>query len=413
MTPEAKTTIAARRKESATGAKRKAGTYRKRGDSWEVRVFTGRRADGRRLSVTRSVKGDETDAQLALAALISEVKGRNYVEPTKLTLGEYMAKWLATVKSSRRQTTWESYSWINDSYIKPILGDTKLTDVRPLHVQDLYSRLQSERELSGRTVRYTHSILKAAFNQAIKWGEVAANPAAGVTLPRKVDREMRVFGPGEAQGFLAACQPDTCGVALMVALSTGMRPGEYLGLRWADIDLERGEVRVRHSLVWRKGVRCKRLSENRSSDILQEPAWRLTEPKTTKSRRTIPLPAPMVAVLSEHRKRQLEMRLAAGAAWQQHDFVFTMQHGTPVRLRYLDKYHFKPTLKRAGLPAVRAYDLRHSYATLLLAAGVNIKEISTLLGHASIALTLDVYSHLLPGQLETATAKLGHLFAAA
>jgi len=173
-----------------------------------------------------------------------------------------------------------------------------------------------------------------------------------------------------------------------------MRPCEYLGLHWSDVDLDRGQVTVTHSLTWGKSE-----------------GWSLTEPKTPRSKRTIPLPASMTRLLVDHRRRQNEARLKAGKKYKNHGFVFAMEFGAPVRLRYLDRYHFKPTLKRAELPAtMRVYDLRHSSATLLLAVGENVKVISERLGHASVTLTLDVYSHVLPGQQEAASAKLERLF---
>jgi integrase len=376
-------------------ATRTAGQIIKRGDNWQVRIFTGAGPDGRREYVNRTIKGTKKDAQTYLSATLSAISTGTFARPSPLTLSDYLDKWLSASKARVRPTTLTSYKYLIDSYIKPHIGTMRLSDLRSLHVQALYAKLQDELKLGPRSIKYTHSVLSGALKQAIKWNMLAVNPALGVTLPRQVRHDMQSLTPEQAQAFLAACERDTCGVALMLALSTGMRPCEYLGLQWSDVDLERGQVTVTHSLTRGKGE-----------------GWTLTEPKTPRSRRTIPLPASMTRLLIDHRRQQNEARLKAGKGYENHGFVFAMPHGAPVRLRYLDRYHYKPTLKRAGLLAtMRVYDLRHSSATLLLASGENVKVISERLGHASVTLTLDVYSHVLPGQQEAASAKLERLFA--
>jgi integrase len=173
-----------------------------------------------------------------------------------------------------------------------------------------------------------------------------------------------------------------------------MRPEEYLGLRWVDVDFVKATVVVKRALVWRtKGG-----------------GWYFTEPKTSRSRRTIPLPSSMIRCLVQHKRRQSEERLKLGSEWQDHDLVFTTGLGTPLNISNLTRKHFKPALERAGLPkTIRLYDLRHTCATLLLGAGENPKVVSERLGHASIILTLDVYSHVLPDMQRAATDKLENL----
>ena len=170
-----------------------------------------------------------------------------------------------------------------------------------------------------------------------------------------------------------------------------MRPEEYLALQWQDVDFNRGVVTVRRALVWpRKGA-----------------GWTFTEPKTARSRRSIPLPASVTAALASHKRQQAAERLKAGAEYQNHDLVFASQEGTPIMMRNLLRRHFKPILKRAKLPdTFRLYDLRHSCATLLLAANEHPKVVSERLGHASVTLTLDTYSHVLPTMQQAATEKL-------
>ena len=173
-----------------------------------------------------------------------------------------------------------------------------------------------------------------------------------------------------------------------------MRPEEYLGLQWKDVELEKGTVTVQRTLVWRR----------------KGGGWYFSEPKTARSRRTIPLPVSLVQRMREHRRKQAEQRLKASPKYHNNDLVFATAEGSPLMPRNLLSRHFKPTLKRAELPnSIRLYDLRHSCATLLLAAGENPKVVSERLGHAGITMTLDVYSHVLPSMQQAAAERLERL----
>lgn len=219
------------------------------------------------------------------------------------------------------------------------------------------------------------------------------NPCDVVELPRQVRREMRALAPDAAARFLEAAREDRFGVLFAFALTTGMRPEEYLGLQWKDVDLEKGAATVCRTVVWRAGG-----------------GWYFGEPKTSRSRRTIPLPASLVRQLAAYRRGQAAVRLKAGAEYQNNDLVFATSDGTPLMLRNLIRRHFRPTLLRAKLPTdLRLYDLRHSCATLLLAANEHPKVVSERLGHASITLTLDTYSHVLPSMQQAASDKLESL----
>ena len=251
------------------------------------------------------------------------------------------------------------------------------------------------RGLSARSVRYIHAVLSSAFKQAVRWHMLARNPCEAVELPRMAQREMQAFSPEEATRFLKAAAEDKHAVLFTFALATGMRSEEYLALRWSDVDLQKGTATVVRTLIWRKGGE-----------------WYFGEPKTSRSRRTVPLPASVLRTLTEHKRNQAAQRLKAGADYQNNELVFAMRDGRPILLRTLDRRHFKPTLRRAKLSeSFRLYDLRHSCATLLLAANEHPKVVSERLGHASITLTLDTYSHVLPSMQQAASEKLeGILF---
>jgi integrase len=237
-----------------------------------------------------------------------------------------------------------------ERYVKPShLGVVRLSDLSPLVIQQLYADMQA-RGLSARTVLYVHSILNSAFEQAVRWGMLSRNPASLVELPKMTRKEMHALSPDEAGRFLKAAAKDRWGFIFALALVTGMRPEEYLGLQWKDVDLGQGTVAVRRALIWR----------------VKGGGWYFAEPKTARSRRSIPLPATVLHTLKEHRRKQAEEPLKAGPDYQPHDLVFATPSGGPLTPHNLKRRHFLLILKRANLPhSFRLYDLRHSCATLL------------------------------------------------
>jgi integrase len=369
-----------------------AGQIIKRSDkTWLVRIFMGRDGNGKRQYLNKTIKGTKKDADTYLSTTVTAISTGTFVEPSTLTVNDYLSKWLQTAARPRvSERTFESYSELISRYAKEDLGNLKLSDLRPLHIQKLYAGMQ-ERGLSARTVRYLHAVLSSALKQAVRWGTLSRNPADVVNLPRQVRKEMHALSPQEATEFLKAAAQDRWGVLFAFALATGMRPEEYLGLQWKDLDLDKGIVTVQRAVIWRA----------------TGGGWHFGEPKTARSRRSIPLPTSTLRSLKEHRRIQAEERLKAGADYQQHDLVFATSEGSPLMPRNLKRRHFRPILKTAKLPDdFRLYDLRHSCATLLLAAGENPKVVSERLGHASITLTLDVYSHVLPTMQQAAAERL-------
>jgi integrase len=220
------------------------------------------------------------------------------------------------------------------------------------------------------------------------------NPASLVELPKQSRKEMQALSPDDAERFLKAAAEDRYGLLFALALATGMRPEEYLALQWKDVDLKSGFVVVQRTLTWRR----------------KGGGYYFDEPKTAQSRRTIPLPAGLLSLVVEHKRKQSEERLKVGPKYHNLGLVFATTEGGPLMNRNLLRRHFKPILHRAGLPkTIRMYDLRHSCATLLLTAQENPKVVSERLGHASITLTLDTYSHVLPSMQQAATDKLDKL----
>lgn len=368
-----------------------AGQIIKRGtDTWLVRVFLGRDpATGKRRYLNETVKGTKKEAQQRLTRILREQDTGTFVEPSKLTVNDYLDQWLETAARPRlRANTYTGYEKMLRVYVRPTLGGYRLDKLTALDIQRVIAGLQGQ-GLKARTIRYAMTVLSNALKQAVRWGVLASNPAERVTLPKQQKAETQALSPEEVARFLDAAAADRWGIVFTFALATGMRPSEVAGLQWRDVDLDARTVAVRRALTRKPGGR------------------HLTEPKTPRSRRSIPLPEGLVAQLREHRRGQDAERAAAGAAYQNDGFVFAGPTGKPIAERTLVERHFKPTLAAAGLPStIRYYDLRHTCATLLLSANVHAKVVSERLGHSTITLTMDTYSHVLPSMQQGAADAL-------
>lgn len=367
------------------------GQIVKRGENtWYIRIFLGRDANGKRKYYNKTIHGTKKDAQQFLTAKTREKDLGIFVEPALMPLNEYLDKWLEEIAKPRlRESTLSSYESILQNYVKAKLGAKRLSEIQAYEVQKLYNDMKKQ-GLSSRTIRYTHVVFSSAMKQAIKWKMINQNPCELCELPRLEKTEMKYLSPEETTRFLSVAKDSKHFTVFLLIIESGMRPEEYLALQWKDIDFEQKALSVRRAIVWkRKGG-----------------GFNFTEPKTKKSRRSIPISSSVINALKSHRRKQLEEKLKLGAAYKNFDLVFASEVGTPIQPKNLLDRHFRPLLKKAELPSIRLYDLRHTTATLLLSAGENPKVVSERLGHASIVLTLDTYSHVLPTMQESATNKL-------
>jgi integrase len=322
-------------------------------------------------------------------ALANRSKGI-VVDDENLTLGAWLDRWLEdSVRGNVGAGSLRQYSIHIHHHIQPSLGRVKLSRLNPSHIQALYAQKLRD-GLAPATVRLTHAVLHRALDQAVKFNLIAQNPTARVDLPKIKQDEITPLDPEQARLFLDAASEarERYEALFTVALTVGLRIGEVLGLRWSDIDLEAGTLRVSYQLQRYPGK-----------------GLVLTEPKYG-SRRTIALPQRALESLRIHRKRQAEERLRAGANWRDMGLVFASEIGTPLDARNVTHKHFKPLLKRAGLPNIRFHDLRHSCATILLSRGVHPTYVQNLLGHKSVKLTLDRYSHWMPSMGEQTAAAM-------
>lgn len=324
-----------------------------------------------------------------VVALRSEQQGI-HMEPTRETLAQFLKRWLsASAESSVRPRTFESYRGHVEQHIIPSLGRHRLTQLTPPQVQQFYTGLMA-RGLSAKSVRNIHTTLHRALKEAVRWSLVPRNVADAVTPPRVAPYKGAVLDITQVRRLLGVAREERLYAALMVAAMTGLRQGELRALRWQDIDLDRAEMRVVASLYQRGHV------------------WRIEETKTAKSNRSIPMDEDTVEALRSWRQRQRLERMAAGERWHEHGLVFTNTVGNPVHggdmLMWL-----RVMLAKAGLPQMRWHDLRHTHATVLLANGEHPKLVQERLGHATISVTMDVYSHVLPNMQRGVTDRLGRL----
>ncbi|MGI6308449.1 MAG: tyrosine-type recombinase/integrase [Dethiobacteria bacterium] len=330
-----------------------------------------------------------------------EVQTGTYREPSKLTVAEWFTTWLNDyMKLSLRPTTWESYRYQVEGHIIPALGHLKLAQLQTAHIQRLYNdKLNSGRldgkegGLSPKSVRYIHTVIHSALEQAKKEGMIMINPSDAVRLPKLEQKEIKYLDTTEVATFLATAKESKHFAAFYLALNTGMRRGELLGLRWKDIDFIVKQLTVNQGLVRISGKGL----------VFQEP-------KTKLSNRVISLPPAAVQVLKEHKKQQNENRLMAGGAYNSDlDLVFANELGEPICPRAFTRV-FERLIKKVGLD-VTFHGLRHTFATIALEQGVNVKTIQETLGHHSSAFTMDVYSSVTAKMKREAADKVGDLLA--
>lgn len=352
-------------------------------NTWLIRVHLGRDGKGKRKYANKTVHGTKKEAQTVLNQMLLQKDTGRFVQDSRVTLGEYLDEWLRTaVKPRVRIGTHDGYAATLRRYVRPRLGAMRLQSVRPTDIQAIYNAMQ-DRGQAG-SVRYTHTILKGALNQAVKWDYLHRNPAHYVDVPKaRRGSPIRALSAQEVDQFLRAAATSRWHVLFHLLVSTGLRPSEALALRWRDVDLGQQTLSVRRSRAW----------------IKAEKRFAFQPPKTPSSNRQVPLPHGLTELLGKH----MEAQEPSG----QDSLLFTTRKGNPPHQRPIVAEAFKPALRRAGLSKeTRLYDLRHTHATLLLQAGVHPKVVSERLGHASVNMTLDVYSHVLPSMQTHAAEQL-------
>lgn len=323
-------------------------------------------------------------------ALYEQKQGMLATGPQR-TLKVHLEQWVEqVVKLTKRPNTYSDYHSVVKCHLIPALGHIKLQKLTIGHLQAFYA--EKRKTLKPKTLALINTALSGALEDALKQGFVARNVAKLVDLPGVERYEGEVLTVEQAKKLLAAAHGSRLEALLLVAVTTGMRRGELVALRWSDVDLEKGTLQIRHTLSRISGM-----------------GFVEGEPKSKAGRRRIMLSSVVIKALEEHRMRQAEARATMGDRWQEHELIFPNIYGSffsPTHVWTL----FKKLLQVAGLPAVRFHDLRHSAATVLLAAGVDLRVVSELLGHSSVAITADIYGHVLPEMRREVVKKVDDLY---
>jgi integrase len=371
------------------------GTIKQRSKgSWTLWWDEPRAEDGKRRQRSKTIKGTKKDAETRLREILASLDSCSYVVPSKQTVGDFLIRWLKDYAAHNvRPRTLDGYRDIIEQHLIPSLGPIPLISLTPAHIQKYYSRalesgrLDGKGGLSARTVKHHHRLLVEALGHALKWGLVVRNVALAVTPPKPVNSEMHTLDNTGVHKLLEASRRTPYYPLIHLALYSGLRRSELLGLRWKNVDLGMATVsivQVMHKL--------------RDGSIVY------SEPKTAKSRRMVVLTPTSALALKEHRQKQADLANRLGKPLSGDDLVFCNVDGTPLSPSTVS-HAFLDIARKAGIKGIRLHDLRHSHASLMLKQNIHPKIVQERLGHSTIAITLDLYSHVTPGLQEAAALR--------
>ena len=359
---------------------------------WAIVIDTRDATTGKRKRKWHSFNGTKRAAQIECARLIADIDRGVYLEPSKTTLAQFLDRWLEHVKAQVAPRTHERYREIVLKNIAPMIGGVLLTKLKPVTVSEAYAKaLTSGRRdgtggLSPRTVHHLHRVLKQALSQAVRWQLLGRNPVEAVDPPKVERTTMTTYDMAEIAELLAIVRGARIFIPALLAVLCGLRRGEIAALRWRAINLDAGQLSVVESV------------EQMNNSV------RLKEPKAGRAR-TVALPASVVTELRLHRRQQAEELLRLGIRLSDDAFVAAHADGTMMQPTFIT-HEWVRQISGSGMTRLRFHDLRHSHATALLASGIHPKVASERLGHSKVGITLDLYSHVLPGMQEDAAARV-------
>jgi len=364
------------------------GHVRKRGSKWCIVVDLGKDpVTGKRKQKWYSGYKTKKEAEKDLADIITRIEKGQVADAKNMVLKEYLEMWLEDYAYHNvAPTTYESYVDAVRNVVSR-LGNIKLSKLRPHHIQGFCSHLLKNSELSTTTIRYYYSVLNIALNTAIKWQLVPTNPCKGVTPPKKNQPKMTVLTEEQANQLLEGAKDTSLYLPVVLALTCGMRRGEILGLKWDDVDFDTKTIYVQRNLTMVKGKTS------------------IRAPKTEQGKRSITMTKITARALKEEKKKQAQNKLTLGTRYKDNGFVCCWDDGTHYRPDYIT-HAFPKLLKKLELPKIPFHNLRHTHASLLLLKGVHPKVVQERLGHSSISITLDTYSHLMPSMQKEAAEKI-------
>lgn len=360
---------------------------------WAIIVDLHGQESGKRRRKWHSFRGTKREAQVECSRLISALSGGAYIEPTKVTLGQFLDRWLHHMKSRVSPRTHERYGEIVRKNVNPLLGAVVLTKLRPMQISEAYAKALSGGRRDGKgglstsTVRYMHVILKASLGQAVRWQMLARNPVDAVDAPKIERGAMRTYDLAQTAELIEATRGTRMTITVMLAVLCGLRRGEIAALRWRHVNLATAQLAVIETAEQTKvGVRYK-------------------HPKSGRGR-AVALSARVVNQLRSHRVEQAQELLKLGISPSDETFVVAQADGQPLQPRTITHQWHLLLAGNKSLPRIRFHDLRHAHATHLLASGVHPKIASERLGHSKVGITLDLYSHVMPGMQEDAAARV-------
>jgi integrase len=373
------------------------GSVYKRGSTWTWHVDVGiDPATGKRKQQTKGGFKTKRECQAALNDALAALRAGTLIKPSKRTLESFLVgEWLPALRNLRPSTL-SNYRTHIRTCILPTLGPIPLQQLSPAQLNALYQvllthgRLRDGQGMAPKSVQNVHAILHRALKDAMRWGHVARNVADAVDPPKGVPSERQVWTPEQLRAFLGHLHEDRLYAAWLLVATTGLRRAELAGLRWVDVDLAAGRIAPRRPRV------------------VVDYTVVESDAKTPKGRRSLALDPSTLAALKAHQDRQADEKMIVGTGYQDSGLVFTMPDGSPIHPQRISAWFLQHT-RAAGLPRIRLHDVRHSYATAALAAGIPAKVVSERLGYANIAITMDTYSHVIPGLDEQAAETVARL----
>jgi integrase len=361
---------------------------------WAIVIDIPDPQTGKRRRKWHSFKGTKREAQVETARLIAAIQGGAYLEPSKMTVSSFLESWLGHVASQVSPRSHERYCELVRKNIVPLIGAVPLTKLKPAQISTAYAKALKEGRRDGKgglaptTVLYMHRLIKKALGQAVRWELVSRNVADAVDPPKMERAALATYDMRQTAELLEALRNTRLRLPVLLGVMCGLRRGEIIALRWRNIDLVRGQLSVVES------------AEQTAAGVRYKP------PKSGRGR-TLALSSTVVSELRQHRLNQAEELLRLGMKQTDGTFVYTRQDGAPMQPRSLSQMWAACS---THLPRIRFHDLRHAHATHMLSAGVHPKVASERLGHSKVGITLDLYSHVLPGMQEDAAARVDEAY---
>lgn len=361
-------------------------------DSYTIVLSLGNEPEtGKRIRQWITIKGNKKDAEKCLAEMLHQIDTGSFIKPDKTLMSEYLKMWINEyVKPNLSPRGYERYEGIVRKHLIPALKNITISQLKQEHLQKYYNKMV-ENGLNPRTVRYHHSVIHKALKTALKMGLINHNVADAVEIPKIKQKEMNVWNEVEINKFLESAKNSPYYELFNLALFTGMRRSELLGLQWKDIDLVYGQISV-----------------NRGLHHLKDGSYIFTQPKSEKSRRTIALAPSTILMLKDLWEKRVLESMMTKLTINQDSLVFCMPDGKPLRPNTVTRA-WESQAKKAGVKIIRLHDARHTHASIMLKQGIHPKIVQERLGHSSIEMTLDIYSHVAPGLQEAAAKRFDEI----